>query len=117
MPDSANPLALVHQVPLSLACSRQEYRGGLPFHFLGGLLSPGLEPAPLMSPALAGGFFTTGASGKPHHRSCDSFIHQQRLTECLPEVLSWVRVRGSWLLSRGRDPGWAMPHGEQAEGG
>ena len=31
----------------------------------GDLPDPGIEPAPLESPALAGGFFTTAPPGKP----------------------------------------------------
>ena len=34
----------------------------MPFPFPGDLPYPGIEPAPLMSPALAGGFFTTGVT-------------------------------------------------------
>ena len=41
---------------------RQEYWSGLPFPSLGDLLHPGIEP---VSPALAGGFFTTEPPGKP----------------------------------------------------
>jgi len=43
--------------------SRQEYWSGLPFPSPGDLPNPGSEPAAPASPALAGGFFTTG---KPH---------------------------------------------------
>ena len=42
--------------------SRQEYWSGLPCSLPGNLPSPGIEPAPLMSPVLAGRFFTTGAT-------------------------------------------------------
>ena len=41
--------------------SRQEYWSGLP-RPPGDLPDPGIEPASLMSPALAGGFFTTSAT-------------------------------------------------------
>ena len=41
--------------------SRQEYWSGLPCPPPGDLPNPGIEPAPLMSPAVAGGFFTTCA--------------------------------------------------------
>ena len=49
------------QVPLSLGFSRQEYWSGLSFPTPGDLPDPGIEPAPLTSPALAGGFFITSA--------------------------------------------------------
>ena len=44
---------------------RQEYWSGLPFPTLGGLPNPGIEPASLVSPVLAGEFFTTEPPGKP----------------------------------------------------
>ena len=37
---------------------------GLPFPSLGDLLNPGIEPESLMSPALAGEFFTTSTTWK-----------------------------------------------------
>ena len=40
---------------------RQEDWSGLPFRPLGDLPSPGIEPASLVSPVLAGGFFQTEA--------------------------------------------------------
>ena len=39
--------------------SRQEYWSGLPYPPPGDLPDPGIQPKPLRSPALAGGFFTT----------------------------------------------------------
>ena len=47
------------QVPLSLGFSKLEYWNGLPCPPLGDLLDPRIEPVSLMSPKLAGGFFTT----------------------------------------------------------
>ena len=44
--------------PLSMGFSRQEYWSGLPFP------PPGTEPASLTSPALAGRFFTSSATGE-----------------------------------------------------
>ena len=52
---------VAHQPPLSMGFSRQEYWRGLPFLPPGDLPDPGMEPASLPSPALAGGFFTTSA--------------------------------------------------------
>ena len=45
-----------------MGLSRQEYRSGLPFLAPGDLPDPGIKP---ISPALAGGFFTTEPPGKP----------------------------------------------------
>ena len=52
------------QAPLSMGFSRQEYWSGLPCPSLGDLPHPGIEPMFLMSPVLAGGFFTTGTIAK-----------------------------------------------------
>ena len=48
--------------PTSLLCPWKEHWSGLPFPPLGDLPNPGIEPASLSSPALAGSFFTTSAS-------------------------------------------------------
>ena len=45
--------------------SRQEYWGGLPFPPPGDLPDAGIEPQSLVSPAWAGGFFTTEPPGRP----------------------------------------------------
>ena len=50
------------QAPLSMGFSRPEYWSGLPFSFPRDLPNPGIEPRPLMSPALAGRFITTSAN-------------------------------------------------------
>ena len=42
---------------MSMEFSRKEYWGGLPFPTPGNLPDPGIEPASLVSPALAGDFF------------------------------------------------------------
>ena len=56
------PWTVAHQALLSMGFSRQEYWSGLPFPSPGDLLDTGMEPMSLMSPALAGGFFTTCAT-------------------------------------------------------
>ena len=52
---------VAHLGTLCLGFSRQEYWSGLPCSPLGDFPKPGIEPMSLMSPALAGGFFTTSA--------------------------------------------------------
>ena len=47
------------QAPLSMGFSRQEYWSELPFPSPEDLPDPGIKPTSLISPALAGGFFTT----------------------------------------------------------
>ena len=53
------------QAPLSMGFSTQEYWSGLPCPPPGDLPDPGIKPTSLMSPALAGRFFTTSATWKP----------------------------------------------------
>ena len=50
--------AVVHQAPLSIRFSRQEYWSGLPCPPLGDLPDPGIKPISFTSPSLAGGFLT-----------------------------------------------------------
>ena len=58
----ATPWTVAHQAPVSLGFSRQEYWSGLPFPLPGDLPDPGTERAPLLSPALAGRFFTASTT-------------------------------------------------------
>ena len=60
MSDSLRLLA--HQAPLSMGFSKQEYWGKLPCPPPGDFPDPGIELSSPVSPALAGGFFTTSAS-------------------------------------------------------
>ena len=55
---------LAHQAPLSMRFSSYEYWSGFPCHPPGDLSDPGIKPKSLMSPALAGGFFTTSTTWK-----------------------------------------------------
>ena len=55
-------LYIACQAPLSMGFSRQEYQSGLPCSPPRDLPNPGMEPTSLMSPALAGRFFTTTAT-------------------------------------------------------
>ena len=85
------------QYPLSMGFSRQEHWNGLPCSPPGDLPDPGIEPTSLMSPALAGGFFTTSTilvsyklcilrmktsysktnyASKPDHKCKHSGLHQ-----------------------------------------
>ena len=53
---------VTHQALLSMGFSKQEYWSGLPCPPPGNLPDSGIEPMSLMSQALAGEFFTTGAT-------------------------------------------------------
>ena len=59
------PWTVAHHAPLFMESSRQEYWSGLPLSIPGDLPNPGIEPASLVSPTLAGRFFTTTAPEKP----------------------------------------------------
>ena len=58
----ATPWSVACQAPLPIGFSRQEYRSGLPCPLPGDLPNPGIKLMSFMSPALAGGFFTTSAT-------------------------------------------------------
>ena len=53
---------VAHQTPLSMGFSKHEYWSGLPCSPPGDLPNPGIKSASLMSPALAGRFFTTSTT-------------------------------------------------------
>ena len=60
----ATPWTIVHQVPLSMGFSRQEYWCSLPCSPLGDPPDLGIEPMSPVSSALAGGFFTSSTTWK-----------------------------------------------------
>ena len=59
----AAPGIVAHQAPLSVGFSRQEYWSELPFPTPEDVPNQGIKPSSLVSPSLAGGFFTTEPSG------------------------------------------------------
>ena len=75
----------------------QEYWNGLPFPSPGYLPHSGIEPRFPVSPALAGGFFTTVPSGKPQRDGLLPFrrhyittnMHLQRVF--FPNILYQVK--------------------------
>ena len=58
----ATPWTVACQAPLFMGFPGQEYWSELPFPSPGDLSDPGIKP---MSPALAGGFFSTEPTRKP----------------------------------------------------
>ena len=56
---------VAHQAPLSMGFPGKNTRVGCHFPLQGNLPNPGTEPRPPVSPALAGGFFTSEPPGKP----------------------------------------------------
>ena len=58
----SSPWTIAGQAPLSMGFSRQECWSGLPCPPPGDLSNPGIKPMSPQSPAVGGGFFTTGAT-------------------------------------------------------
>ena len=68
MSDSlVTPWTVARQAHQSKGFSRQEYWSGLPFPSPRDLPDPGIELASLMSPALAGRFFTTSPTWEDYY--------------------------------------------------
>ena len=89
-----------HLAPLFMGFPRQEYRSELLFPFLGVLPNPGMEP---MSPALAGGFFTTEPPGKRLLCVTSKLVEVVKYFTVLPSTLD----SGSWAaLSQWEAPAW-----------
>ena len=61
----ATPRTVAYQAPPSMGFSRQKYCSGLSFPTPRDLPDPGIKHTSLVSPALAGNFFTTELLGKP----------------------------------------------------
>ena len=80
MPDSVTPWTVVHQAPLSMGFSRQDYQNGLPFTAPEDLPDWRIEPESLVLPALAGRFFTTAPPGKPCITYMESLIHKHSVS-------------------------------------
>ena len=82
-----NPMDHSRQAPLFMGFSRQEYLGGLPFPSPGDLPDPGIKPMPLKSPALAGRFFITRATGEApqylNHSSSSKVFSKPHLSSLL----------------------------------
>ena len=76
---------VAYQAPRSIGFSRQEYQSGLPCPPSGNLPDPGIKLMSLMSPALAGWFFTTSTAWEAHYiiSFIDSCLALHRLTEFL----------------------------------
>ena len=64
----ATPWTIACQAPPSMGFCRQEYWSGLPCPPPGDLPDPGIEPASVLSPSLARGFFSTSATWEAHSK-------------------------------------------------
>ena len=88
-----------HQAPLFTGFSRQEYWSGLPCPPPGDLPNPGIKPASLKSPALAGRFFTTSAT--PGQGSKPGPLHWEHhwTTWEVPRFCFLIWVLVSWVCA------------------
>ena len=84
----ATPWTVALQALLSMWLSRPEYWCGLPFLLQGNLPDPRIEPESPASPALAGGFLTTG--------------HLEALFSCTLHASSWLRALAQAFLGPSR---------------
>ena len=90
------PWTVAHQAPLSMGFSRQEYWSGLPCPPPGDLPDSGIEPESLMSPALAGRFFTTSATWEAHNTHNRPQIQSWYSLPPLPSPLAKCRIQGTF---------------------
>ena len=77
------PWTVAYKAPLSMEFSRQEYWSGLPFPSPGDFPDLGIEP---VSPALAGGFFTTEPLVVGSPTTHVSLLKYQLLNEILLKI-------------------------------
>ena len=87
---------VAHQAPLTMGFSWQEYWSGLPFPPLRDLPNPGIKPVSLMSPVLAGRFFTT----EPPEKLVRGLrIQQSACTHILPCLVQYSTFNCDWWQS------------------
>ena len=85
--------------------SRQEFWSGLPFPPPGVFPDPGIDPTSLMSPALAGGFFTSSATWEAVAAALDSNKYSGS-SECAGLcIFTWVKCVCVCVRERERERG------------
>ena len=103
MSDSYTTLwPIARQAPLSMGFSRQEHWNRLPCPPPGDLPDPGIEPLSLMSPALAGGLFTTSTTCYTLHTNSFSVPSSSKLP-LVPQLPTFSVSQPCLYFSRG-DP-------------
>ena len=101
---------VIHQAPLSMGFSRQDYWSGLPSPPPGNLPDPGIESESFMSPAMAGRFFTTIGTWKALTFTRIAINLKDRRTSLVVQIL---RLPCFYCREHGLLPnqGSRMPHG------
>ena len=98
---------IAHQAPLFMGFTRQEYWSGFPCPPPVDFPNLGIEPTSLMSPALAGRFFTTSTFWETPYLGMNDGI-------CVfPEVVS---PSASWACTFSRTESWGQPGGCRRRG-
>ena len=124
MSDFGTPWTVDCQAPLSMEFSRQVYWSVLLFPSPGDFSDPGIKPTSLVSPLLAGRFFTTVSPGKPYTEMPPNHIREYRSFCRCPGPLEGHRckvshdpasIRGSslWLQCGGCIEGSQAGDGRQ----
>ena len=88
-------LLVARQAPQSMGFPRQEYWNGLPFSSPRDLPDPRIEPTSLVSPALAGEFFTAESPGKPKMSIYTHFTVYICIFDCQRD--RWFIQARKWL--------------------
>ena len=104
----ATPWTVARQVPLSMEYSRQEYWSELPCPSPGELPHPGIEPASLESPALAGRFFTSWGIRQAQGSSKNLLKMQTLDPHPRPAELETVGLSLENLLPGDSDAHWSL---------
>ena len=98
---------VARHTPVSMGFSKHEYWSGLPCPPPKDLPDPGIQPASLMSPALAGSFFTTSATWEAQGTGDWSPTWEERGMACgtnsVPRMAIGVMGLREWALSRSED--------------
>ena len=89
------------QAPLLMGFSRQEYWSELPCPSPGYLPNSGVEPMSLISPSLAGGFFTTSATWEAKQSGSSKWLIPILISKTqahTKEVKSIISASMTWLF-------------------
>ena len=81
------PWAVAHQAPLSMGFSRHEYWSVLLCPPPGDPPDPAIKPMSLMSPALAGRFFTTSTTWETPWDAMHLTKHDSECTDCVKQMI------------------------------
>ena len=108
-PTLCDPVYVACQAPLSVGFPRLEYWSILA-PTPGDLPDPRMEPTPLVSPALAGGFFTVVPAGKPSY--CETWAQISSEQE-KQQLLSSSEEGSESELQCGQEPRKPLPEKRQ----